>query len=595
MKKSNFFIVKLTRLFALAAFLIFSAAWAQAAAPANDNFANAQTISGASGQVSITNVEATKETGETAHALNAGGNSVWLKYVAPGNGVLRLQTGSNGWDTTLAVYRGTNLGNLVPVAANDDYETSFGNTYGSKLDFGTQTGTTYYIAVDGHRKEDGTVSTGTTNLYFELQNAAWNDNFSTLEGIGLPSGGKTRSVTTSNVGAGRQVGEPTIAGNPGGKSVWFSLTNNQDHPVAFEFGLEARSTANPSGFVTPLFAVYKGSSLETLSEVTVLLGSTRYNRLHLRAEPHTKYYIAIDTYDTGAGAPTANFTLTYGIAKSVKVPDFDRDGKADLSVYRPTTGTFYGLDSITGNLRGVQWGLNGDKAMFNDLDYDGYPDYFVYRPDTGVWYIFRSQTNTYSIYQWGLSTDVPLTLTRFTNGGVYPYIVVFRPADGTWWFQPPGAGSFVFQFGQTGDVPLTADFNGDGTDEIAVFRPSSGTWYIADPFTGAFIDAIRFGQTGDIPVPADFDGDGFTDIAIFRPSTGDWWFRNRLTGAETATKFGLHGDKPQPADYDNDGIADLAVFRNGFWWIRSSLTGGVRVAQFGVSSDVPVTSPSTRN
>ena len=52
--------------------------------PANDNFANAQVISGASGTVTATNVGAGKEAGEPDHADNPGGASIWYAWTAPG-------------------------------------------------------------------------------------------------------------------------------------------------------------------------------------------------------------------------------------------------------------------------------------------------------------------------------------------------------------------------------------------------------------------------------------------------------------------------------------------------------------------------------
>src|SRR5262245_38808606 len=121
-------------------FCLFSIS-ASAAAPANDNFANAQTISGMNGQsVVVTNAEATKEALEPAHALNKGGRSVWYKYTATGSGSMQISTAASFFDTLLAVYEGTSLSNLKLVAANDNIEEAQFSCTCSRLRIGTQTG-----------------------------------------------------------------------------------------------------------------------------------------------------------------------------------------------------------------------------------------------------------------------------------------------------------------------------------------------------------------------------------------------------------------------------------------------------------------------
>jgi hypothetical protein len=50
-----------------------------------------------------------------------------------------------------------------------------------------------------------------------------------------------------------------------------------------------------------------------------------------------------------------------------------------------------------------------------------------------------------------------------------------------------------------GDVPLAADYDGNGLVERAVFRPSTGTWYIQSS-SNSSVRVIQWGQPGDEPI-----------------------------------------------------------------------------------------------
>lgn len=126
------------------------------AGPANDNFANRITLTGATVSTTGSNVGATKETGDPAKlAGNAGGKSVWWTWTAPTSGKVTLDTHGSNFDTLLGVYTGSSLASLTLVAANDDDPA--GGTTTSKLVFDAVAGTVYEIEVDGYGGASGNI------------------------------------------------------------------------------------------------------------------------------------------------------------------------------------------------------------------------------------------------------------------------------------------------------------------------------------------------------------------------------------------------------------------------------------------------------
>lgn len=268
--------------------------------------------------------------------------------------------------------------------------------------------------------------------------------------------------------------------------------------------------------------------------------------------------------------------------------DFDGDGRADVSVFRPSAGTWY-LDQSISGFTAVAFGLSSDINTPADYDNDGKTDIAVFRPSNGVWYLQRSSLG-FTAIAFGQNGDVPVQADYDGDGKADT--AVWRPSNGSWYYIQSSNGTFFgSQFGQSGDKPSVGDFDGDGKSDLAVFRPSNSYWYRVNSSNGS-LSAIYYGDVNDKITPADYDGDGKTDVAVFRPSNGTWYGINSGNGQSFGVAFGTNGDIPVPADYDNDGKADVSVFRpsNGYWYLNRSTEGALTQA-FGLNGDIPI--PST--
>ena len=111
--------------------------------PLNDNFAAADSLAAGAGSSLANNVAATRETREPA---GSGSRSIWYVWVAPSNGVWTFNTQQSDFDSTVVLYSGVNVSNLVLLASNNDVSI---DNHTSSIVMSVTNGATYYVAVDG--------------------------------------------------------------------------------------------------------------------------------------------------------------------------------------------------------------------------------------------------------------------------------------------------------------------------------------------------------------------------------------------------------------------------------------------------------------
>ncbi len=256
--------------------------------PPNDRFADAVVLSGASGKVTGTNSKASGEPGEPDHAAASSPlDSIWFRWTAPADGTFSADTFGSSFDTTLALYTGTEVFLLTEIASNDDQ-----NAVQSFISAPVTGGQTYYLAIDGAGD-----ATGTVTLNYFLQPAVpglANDDFANRTVV--PGTGTT--TTGTNIGATGESGEPvhTPFSAPLG-SVWWGWT------APFN-GIAVIDTQG-SDFDTSL-AVYTGSSVDALTPVAANddFGGLQ-SQVSFNCVAGTSYAIAVD----GGGAAQGDVVL----------------------------------------------------------------------------------------------------------------------------------------------------------------------------------------------------------------------------------------------------------------------------------------------
>ena len=252
-------------------------------------------------------------------------------------------------------------------------------------------------------------------------------------------------------------------------------------------------------------------------------------------------------------------------------------------------------------------GPNFERPLV-DFNGDGLADMAITRTGAGpngqaLWF---SPDANFNVPFPNEPSDIPVPADYDGDGKTD--VAFYRPSNGLWFGQLTGSPGtrrpWLLLGGAAGDVPIPCDYNGDGRDDVAYFRPSEGLWFGVDATDGRLLLSSlttfgRFGAPGDIAVPADYDGDRACDVAIFRPTTG-LWFGLKANGSAVVLnsapfgRVGEAGDIAVPADYNGDGKADMGIYRpsNGLWFALTN-TGTVALPSTrfgGTPGDIPVPS-----
>jgi len=272
----------------------FTLNWLFEPAPANDNFANAQAISGYNGTAAGSLSAATIESGEPS--VTTGSASIWYEYTAPADCAGQVSFTETDMDggVDIYVYSGSSLTNLTRLTSQDLEHPAV---------LATTPGATYYVQI---------FSAGSDQFISTSLAWSWisnNDNFASATALPSANG----SMTGTTFGATVQSGEPNSSST--NQSVWYAYTAPSPSAGTATFSLTGNSTAQNVD-------VYTGSALGSLT----LVGSGS-NGATMSTTPGTTYYIQVES---PADNP-ASFTFNWSWTASGGTSSFNRSSSANLN------------------------------------------------------------------------------------------------------------------------------------------------------------------------------------------------------------------------------------------------------------------------
>ena len=226
-------------------------------------------------------------------------------------------------------------------------------------------------------------------------------------------------------------------------------------------------------------------------------------------EPTGTFFLR-NTLDTGTIDRTAFIVTTAGWIP-VK-GDWDGDGTDGIGVFSTTTGTWYLVDSAPNSpaaplpadyvafitTTGANW-----LPITGDWDGDGADGIGIYNTVTGTMFLVDDATQ-------GAAAASPADYT------------VFMSTDGASY------------------LPITGDWDGNGSDGVGIYNTTSGTMFLADDATAGGVApanyAIFMSPAGASFLPVAGSWEGLTEdgVGIWQISSGTFFLANDATQGAAA-------------------------------------------------------------
>jgi subtilisin family serine protease len=287
----------------------------------NDLFASRIPINSPNAVVNGSNVRGYGEVGEPNHAgFSSPIQSVWWSWTAPASGLATFRTQGSNFDTTLAVYTGSNVANLTLVSSNDDASAASST---SSTTFETTAGRTYAIAVDGFGN-----ATGSIRLEVQFSPVTVTPPSTDASLTSLTLSGQTLTPTFSPATTSYAVALPYDTST-------LRVTPTATNPNAT---ISVNGVAVPSGTPTAPLTMAVGTNTITIL-VTAESGATRtYTITAARAVPSNNAQLTDLTLSTGELNPSFSSSVTrYQVTvpyevSSVRITPTTSDALASVQV-----------------------------------------------------------------------------------------------------------------------------------------------------------------------------------------------------------------------------------------------------------------------